>query len=84
MSLLQNSQSELNFDLLRIKSKYGLRLSREEEEEEEEHSEAELSVAYQRLRNSLEDESKSESAMKTQKMRDILRVKEKYNIFGKC
>lgn len=82
MSLLQNSQSELNFDLLRIKSKYGLRLSREEEEEE--HSEAELSVAYQRLRNSLEDESKSESAMKTQKMRDILRVKEKYNIFGKC
>ena len=81
MSLLQNSQSELNFDLLRIKSKYGLRLSREEEEE---HSEAELSVAYQRLRNSLEDESKSESAMKTQKMRDILRVKEKYNIFGKC
>ena len=82
MSLLQNSQSELNFDLLRIKSKYGLRFSREEEEEE--HSEAELSVAYQRLRNSLEDESKSESAMKTQKMRDILRVKEKYNIFGKC
>ena len=82
MSLLQNSQSELNFDLLRIKSKYGLRLSREEEEEE--HSEAELSVAYQRLRNSLEDESKSESAMKTQKMRDILWVKEKYNIFGKC
>ena len=82
MSLLQNSQSELNFDLLRIKSKYGLRLSREEEEEE--HSEAELSVAYQRLRNSLEDESKSESAMKTQKIRDILRVKEKYNIFGKC
>ena len=82
MSLLQNSQSELNFDLLRIKSKYGLRLCREEEEEE--HSEAELSVAYQRLRNSLEDESKSESAMKTQKMRDILRVKEKYNIFGKC
>ena len=82
MSLLQNSQSELNFELLRIKSKYGLRLSREEEEEE--HSEAELSVAYQRLRNSLEDESKSESAMKTQKMRDILRVKEKYNIFGKC
>ena len=82
MSLLQNSQSELNFDLLRIKSKYGLRLSREEEEEEQ--SEAELSVAYQRLRNSLEDESKSESAMKTQKMRDILRVKEKYNIFGKC
>ena len=46
------SLSEPNFDLLRIKSKYGLRCSTEEEP-----SEAEMSIAYQPLRNSLEDDS---------------------------
>ena len=66
------SLSEPNFDLLRIKSLYGLRCSTEEEP-----SEAEMSIAYQPLSNSLEEDSKSESGMKTQKMKD------KYNIFGK-
>ena len=70
--------SEPNFDLLRIKSKYGLRCSTEEEP-----SEAEMSIAYQPLSNSLEDESKSEPGRKTQKMKDILLVKDKCNIFGK-
>ena len=66
------SLSEPNFDLLRIKSLYGLRCSTEEEP-----SEAEMSIAYQPLSNSLEEDSKSESGMKTQMMKD------KYNIFGK-
>ena len=70
--------SEPNFDLVRIKSKYGLRCSTEEEP-----SEAEMSIAYQPLSNSLEDESKADSGRKTQKMKDILLVKDKYTIFGK-
>lgn len=72
------SVSEPNFDLLRIKSKYGLRCSTEEEP-----SEAEMSIAYQPLNSSLEDDSKSESGMNIKKMKDILLVKDKYNIFGK-
>ena len=78
-ALLQNSQSELNFDLLRIKSKYGLRCSTEEED----NSEAEMSIAYQRMRNSFEEESQSQSGTKTRNMRDILLLKDKFNIFGK-
>ena len=73
------SLSEPNFDLLRIKSLYGLRCSTEEEP-----SEAEMSIAYQPLlSNSLDDDSKSESGMNIKKMKDILLVKDKYNIFGK-
>ena len=59
------SLSEPNFDLLRIKSLYGLRCSTEEEP-----SEAEMSIAYQPLSNSLEEDSKSESGIKTKKMKD--------------
>ena len=67
------SVSEPNFDLLRLKSVYGLRCSTEEEP-----SEADMSIAYQPLlSNSLEDDSKTEPGMKTQKMKD------KDNIFGK-
>lgn len=66
------SLSEPNFDLLRIKSLYGLRCSTEEEP-----SEAEMSIAYQPLSNSLEDDSKSDSGKKTHKKKD------KYKIFGK-
>ena len=70
--------SEPNFDLLRIKSKYGLRCSTEEEP-----SEAEMSIAYQPLSSSLEDDSKSEAGMKPQKRKESLLVKDKCNIFGK-
>ena len=66
------SLSEPNFELLRIKSLYGLRCSTEEEP-----SEAEMSIAYQPLSNSLEEDSKSESGIKIQKMKD------KYKILGK-
>ena len=65
------------FELSRVKSKYGLNCSTEDEV-----SEAEMSIAYQRLKNSFEDD-KSDSAVKTQKMKDFLTVKDKYDIFGK-
>ena len=74
-----NSQSDTNFDLLRIKSKYGLRCSTEEEE----NSEAEMSIAYQRMRNSFEEEGPSQSGVKARKMRDILLKKERFNLLGK-
>ena len=77
-ALWPHSQSD-NFDLLRIKSKYGLRCSTEEEE----NSEAEMSIAYQRMRNSFEEEGPSQSGMKSRKMRDILVKKDRFNILGK-
>ena len=42
-------------------------------------------IAYQRLKSSFEDDkSVSEAAIKTQKIKDFLMVKDKYNIFGSC
>ena len=64
-------------DLIKVKGKYGLRVSTEEEA-----SEAEMSIAYQRLKSSFEDD-KSEAGMKAQKMKEFLMVKDKYDIFGK-
>ena len=61
-----------------ILGKYGLRGSTEEDA-----SEAEMSIAYQRLKSSFEDD-KCESGMKAQKMKEFLMVKDKYNIFGNC
>ena len=74
----KTEKMENYLDLLRVKGKYGLRCSTEEEV-----SEADMSIAYQRLKSSCEDD-KSEAGMKAQKMKEIVMVKDKYNIFGKC
>ena len=61
-------------DMLEVKRKYGLYCSMDDDV-----SEASISIAYQRLKNSFEDDSESEA--KTQKLKDMLNVKHKYNIF---
>ena len=61
-------------DMLEVKKKYGLYCSMDDDV-----SEASISIAYERLKNSFEDES--ESSVSTQKYKDMLSVKHKYNIF---
>ena len=68
---------ENHLDLIRVKSKYGLYCSTEEDV-----SEAEMSIAYQRLKSSFDDD-KSEAGLITQKIKDFLSVKDKYDILGK-
>ena len=60
-------------EMLEVKKKYGLYCSLDDDV-----SEASISIAYERLRNSFEEEG--ESSVNTQKLKDMLSVKHKYNI----
>ena len=61
-------------DMLEVKKKYGLYCSMDDDV-----SEASISNAYERLKNSFEDDS--QSSVSAQKFKDMLSVKQKYNIF---
>ena len=61
-------------DMLEVKKKYGLYCSMDDDT-----SEASISIAYERLKNSFEDDS--HTSVTTQKFKYMLSVKQKYNIF---